>query len=196
MAGNEEPRHSQSGFKTILRQNTFLFIQRLGNTLNHAANSSSSLQTAISIEDEEKDFRKDLKGSGCSSGQEIMQCYLLISLFVCVIMIVTGGTNIGNCPADNYLPVWMIIYGCTGVAVGFTVTCLGFPVLLSILFIASFVEIPGAARLYPIFTKVQHINNEGIFYCPQSLYLLSFIIKVNKKVLCGKTHMSDLKTEG
>ncbi|KAK6108325.1 putative integral membrane protein [Brugia pahangi] len=127
MAGNEEPRHSQSGFKTILRQKTFLFIQRLGNTLNHAANSSSSLQTAISIEDEEKDFRKDLKGSGCSSGQEIMQCYLLISLFVCVIMIVTGGTNIGNCPADNYLPVWMIIYGCTGVAVGFTVTCLGFP---------------------------------------------------------------------
>ncbi|VIO98452.1 Uncharacterized protein BM_BM1341 [Brugia malayi] len=105
MAANEETRHSQSGFKTVLRQNTFLFIQRFGNT----------------------DFRKDLKGSGCGSGQEIMQCYLLISLFVCVIMIVTGGTNIQNCPADNYLPVWMIIYGCTGIAVGFTVTCLGFP---------------------------------------------------------------------
>uniref|UniRef100_A0A1I8F012 Uncharacterized protein n=1 Tax=Wuchereria bancrofti TaxID=6293 RepID=A0A1I8F012_WUCBA len=123
MAGNEETKHSQSTFKTILRQNKFLFIQRL----NHAANSSSSLQTAISIEDEEKDIKKNLKRSACNSGQEIMQCYSLISLFIYVIMIATGGTNIGNCPADDYLPVWMIIYGCTGIVVGFTFTCLGFP---------------------------------------------------------------------
>ncbi|EJW80677.1 hypothetical protein WUBG_08411 [Wuchereria bancrofti] len=138
MAGNEETKHSQSTFKTILRQNKFLFIQRL----NHAANSSSSLQTAISIEDEEKDIKKNLKRSACNSGQEIMQCYSLISLFIYVIMIATGGTNIGNCPADDYLPVWMIIYGCTGIVVGFTFTCLGFPVLSCLLLIASFVGLP------------------------------------------------------
>ncbi|EFO24272.1 hypothetical protein LOAG_04214 [Loa loa] len=79
-----------------------------------------------------------------------MQCGLCIYICIYIIMIVVGGANVRNCSADDYLPVWMMVYGCT--------------------------EFPGATRLYPIFTKVQHTDNEGLFYCPQSVYLLSFMI--------------------
>uniref|UniRef100_A0A8R1TWA2 Uncharacterized protein n=1 Tax=Onchocerca volvulus TaxID=6282 RepID=A0A8R1TWA2_ONCVO len=88
-------------------------------------------------------------------------------------MIVVGGSNIRNCSVDDYLPIWMIVYGCIGIVIGIVSTYLRFFTLWSFLFITSFI---GAARIYPIFTKVQHIDCERLFYCPQSVYLLSFII--------------------
>ncbi|VDM96682.1 unnamed protein product [Thelazia callipaeda] len=122
--------------------------------------SSSSLHTAI------------LDDNAQFNVLGLTLCLSLIYFFLWIALIVVGTANIRDCPLDNRLPIWMIVYGSIGLMVGIMYSYTRFPGFWYFIFVTALV---GAAIIYPNYNKVQHVNSLDPFYCPQSVYFLSFI---------------------